>query len=357
VRTLAITALVSFVLSFEIYREGSFASLSTVFGTVSEMRTFVADNTVVLPGVAANVSAGRQTVPGVVALRPGAKIVACLVSYPKLHDYLAVEAMELLRWRHPVDVLLYSDIEANISVGGLNMSTVAIPAIHPKLCRYCINLGDNKFLGAILHANTTRHGFDWLLVGDDDTTFYVDTVMRAIGKLDPSQPHLIGAGIDRPESAHKPNTTMYPTEKFKSYLNNCPPLGPPGEMRLVSIWNHKGKDYTAVKKDCNATKLENDQLVPWGWPHGGEGTIISRGLLDSITMESFQKCIDRIIARGSDIRVSACLASFGFLPREIKFSKGCRLTSHKLGVDSVSKVIRKHKAGCWRGLPLPPEYQ
>lgn len=279
------------------------------------------------------------------------RFVAGLVSYPKGHPYLLAEAQELFNWQSKVDVLLYSDVATTLVGKNRNFTTVQIKAIHKKMCLSCVNLGDNKFLGVVLHANATKHGFDWLLVGDDDTTFFLDSLAIALQKKDPSAKHYFGLSLDYPMSYYAKGVPKKPEpdRNFERILPGCPPLGKPGELRLESFYNHKGKDYTTVHKDCNATEFSDDQRIIWGWPHGGHGLILSRGLLDSISVEDWQKCIDRIVWRGSDIRVSSCVVGLGGrLERLVPTNswKDCHLSDHKVGADFISSHTKLHKEVC-----------
>lgn len=276
------------------------------------------------------------------------------VGYPGAHKLMVAQAEGFLYQGFPADVVLYSDVNASLQVGNDTVVTVPIPPLHRLLCQrtnvvknhWCSNRGDNKFLGAVLHANSTRHGFDWFLLGDDDTTFLLNPIVGALEKHNPQDPHWFAVAIDYPESSpgHK-QMNRTPTAQYTKILQDCPVVGPPGKLRYASLFNDKGADVTETLKDCDAMKLNDPNLLRWGWAHGGSGMIFSAGLLDRIPAEAWQKCVDRLTFHGSDVRLSMCVGSMGYKPEHLKDPKGCRLSEHKIG-PKIQEVIQNHVALC-----------
>jgi FkbM family methyltransferase len=200
---------------------------------------------------------------------------------------------------------------------------------------------DNKFLGAALLANSTSHGFRWLLLGDDDTTFHLDTIEEALEGYDPKDPHFLGMLVGRRGDSDKRPAG------YEKALQSCPRLQPDKGLRFWSV--NLTSDVTDVKKDCDPKPFRDDSWFQWA--KGGNGIILSAGLLNTISASDWQQCVDRIVTFGGDVRIAMCLALLGHRVEKLEEGASGALSEHKLdlGVPSQHKSKTGAHAQAKRG--------
>jgi len=234
-------------------------------------------------------------------------------------------------------LMLTSHEEANVS---MDDSAFKVHAITPsEFCstpavgahkRHCNRAdADNKFMGDVLLANSTGHGFGWLLLGDDDTTFHLDTIEKALEDYSPKDPHFLGMLIGR-----RGGTDERP-EGYESALRSCPRLQPGSGLRFSSA--NLTSDVTDVNKDCDPKPFRDDSW--FSWAKGGNGIILSAGLLNSISASDWQQCVDRIVTFGGDVRIALCLALLGHRVEKLEEGAAGALSEHKLDL----RVPSQHK--------------
>jgi len=249
-----------------------------------------------------------------------------LNGFPAKHGLLLEQARALKSWKPNVNLMITSHENVTLSEAP-SFKAVAVPPL-----KYCANHcyareEGGKLTGAAFLANSTRHGFQWLLLGDDDTTFFPQNLEPLLQQYDHRKPYYFGFRIDPSEDKELFHST--PAE-YQGALDECPPLGNKDDRRVTAF--DGTQDISEMRKDCNGTKFQRNDWFRWG--NGGMGTALSAGLLDSIPAEKWQKCIDRIYFLNSDIRLAMCLALLGHhvqeLPRETTIS------DHKL----VEKELR-----------------
>ena len=278
---------------------------------------------------------------------PHLHLAAALVTTdPQWDRHLVTQAEQLLHYQSEVDILLYTGVGTTLAEHGEPFSTVRMEEIPRNLRRDSTSDGDHMFLGAVLHANATKHGFDWLLVGESVTTFFLDSVALSLEPYDPSDKHFFGRNIDHAQ-LKKPTVSR----SFPKILAGCPRLGTPDDLRLVSYYNAKDLDYTTVHADCNATEFKNISLLKWGWPSAQFGSILSRGLLDGISAQDWQKCVDRLVWHGAGFRLSACVASFG-VPTTRLYDRACshplcRWSEQRLPPRNLKDYAAFQKSACY----------
>ncbi|CAK0833890.1 unnamed protein product, partial [Prorocentrum cordatum] len=182
------------------------------------------------------------------------------------------------------------------------MQFCSTPAVgtHKRPCNRAD--ADNKFMGATLLANSTNHGFRWLLLGDDDTTFNLETIEQALEEFNPKDPHYFGIS----KLGQRGNNQTRPAG-YETALSSCPKLRPDDGLRLWSV--NLTSDITDVNKDCDPMPFRDDSWFQWA--KGGDGIILSAGLVDSIASSDWQQCVDRIVTFGGDVRIALCLALLG----------------------------------------------
>lgn len=256
--------------------------------------------------------------------RAASKFLYILNGYPKKHRLLKHQAEALLSQGANIttdSLLLTSHEEVLLSANPLLKTSKISPL---KFCSppSCNNVeGDDKFLGAVLLANATRHGFQWLVLGDDDTTFYALNMEKALQSYDPSQPHFFAMQVDEKLGGSK--NILF---RYKDALARCPALGDQSELRFSAY--DLSADATESRGDCNFRSFRDNSWFRWGY--GGKGLVLSAGLLDQIPISTWQKCIDRITSFGGDVRVSMCLALLGHKVKLLQGDANKTLSKHKL---------------------------
>mmetsp|Transcript_120782 Transcript_120782/g.225804 ORF Transcript_120782/g.225804 Transcript_120782/m.225804 type:complete len:324 (+) Transcript_120782:77-1048(+) len=256
-----------------------------------------------------------------------------LNGYPGKHSLLLHQAEALLAGGGNVtadDLLLTSHVDAVLSSEPLLRTSMIQPNdfCSPPSCNNAE--GDGKFLGAALLANATHHGFKWLLMGDDDTTFHSDLIERVLSNLDSSRPSFFAMQVDQ-----KPGSRWYMPSPHQHALERCPSLGAPSELRFSA---YNSRDMTDSNGDCSPYTFRDNSWFRWAY--GGKGLVLSAGLLDQISPTTWQKCIDRITSFGGDVRISMCLALLGHRVQLLRGSGDDALSEHKL---SEEKLLDLHK--------------
>jgi len=257
----------------------------------------------------------------------GPNFLVSLQGYPASHRLLLAQAKALLSSGYKVDLLLTSHKNATLSAE----PNIVVNGIEPlTFCRKgCNNAeADGKMLGALFMSKYVQRGFDWLLIGDDDTTFFLKNIAPALKGLDPFEPHFFALGsID--------GKAKQPADDHLQALQKCPSLG--AIPRWVSY--DRFEDVTKLRGDCNYSSFQSEKWFKW--PHGGEGMVISAGLLDKIPNESMQKCIDRLLSFGGDVRVAQCLRFHGFEPANLPNRGPTPKSIHKLSAIQINNLIKK----------------
>lgn len=254
----------------------------------------------------------------------GPTFLVSLQGYPASHGLLLAQAKALLSSGYKVNLLLTSHENATLSAEP-NIVTEEIEPL--TFCTHDCNVAeaDGKMLGAAFMSKYRRRGFDWLLIGDDDTTFFLDNIAPALEGLNPIEPHFFSLG-------HIDGFLWEPADAHLQALLNCPSIG--AIPRWVSY--DRFEDVTHHRRDCDPKSFENDKW--FNWPHGGEGMIISAGLLENISNESMQKCIDRLLSHGGDVRLAQCLRFHGFEPAYLPKGGRTPKSIHKLSIDQIEQM-------------------
>lgn len=257
-----------------------------------------------------------------------------LNGYPKKHNLLTHQAEALLSGRGNItldNIILTSQEDTLLSASPL-LKTSKMQTMHFCSPPSCNNAeGDGKFLAASMLANATRHGFEWLLLGDDDTTFFAEDVERALSRYNFSEPHYLAMQVDRNGWGPREMPPQY-----RDALSRCPPLGKPKKLRLVSYDPHH--DISESRGDCNPESFRHDHWFQWAY--GGKGLILSAGLLDRIPTVTWQKCIDRITSFGGDVRIAMCLALLGHRVELLRGPANEKLSDHKLSEEALGRIAQ-----------------
>lgn len=271
-----------------------------------------------------------------------AEFVAGFMGGPESHQLRFEQAEALRSWNHDVDVVLYSSESAK--VGDLTTEVIEQDNLCGAPQHFCFTRNDNQYLGSVLSVNATHHGFKWFLMGDSASSFMLPAIRRALAKYDHKNALYFGTSVNYPRPERGP-----PNASYGKLLHECPPLGKSGDVRLVSFMNADGKDATEDLMDCSAMDLHNTELLTWGFADAGHGVILSATLLNSITREAWQKCVDRVLFHGPDIRMSICLGTFGIGPEMLLDPYGCELMTQASGAQQIKVSITNFREKCSDG--------
>jgi len=182
--------------------------------------------------------------------------------------------------------------------------------------------GDNRPLAAIRIANQSNPLVLWLCVGDADTSWNVSALERALAVID----HRIPLFLAHPRSPSTPSSYCNSNRCCRSTTQPC-------------------KLNTSIRRDFYAPGMHRPNV----WAFGGGGYILSRALLDAISVQQWRDCEEKMHNNGGDVRVSSCIFSH----------TGLVLTAHEGLLGSLSQhdttfknsIVKNEtmKTGC-----LPP---
>mmetsp|Transcript_5771 Transcript_5771/g.8203 ORF Transcript_5771/g.8203 Transcript_5771/m.8203 type:complete len:397 (-) Transcript_5771:37-1227(-) len=224
--------------------------------------------------------------------------------------------------------------------------------------------GAHRTVAGILVANDTWPKADWILVVDDDDSVNIQAVKNYLAQLNPRIPLLLAGRIGPGHNAIpcvKTNTNLSSwsccTDPSKSCRVNL--YGPQAQWKYSeshkSFLPHPCQDH-AVSNYCCRTKpwpqginygfpFRIDPDGPYRphfsllWPYGGLGYVLSRGLLDSISRESWQQCMYGLQCANADHRVMTCVLNAGFsLTRYLNGIPGIK---HHIQIPAGGVAARK----------------
>ncbi|GAB4822791.1 hypothetical protein N2152v2_009837 [Parachlorella kessleri] len=184
--------------------------------------------------------------------------------------------------------------------------------------------------------------YEWLLYGDDDTVWFMDSVLDIISKLDPQQPHFITDHFWfwRQEVDHGPVHPGFDAPRCvpcgfnKSGIDTArlgfdPPHACPSCSVAALCAADTRKDlYT---QDCSSFRLrypQREKSVPETegefTAHGGAGVILSVGLLRMLSPSYMLDCIrtqftEPGMVHGGDTLFSHCTFYTGVAPTDPGF--------------------------------------
>ena len=201
-------------------------------------------------------------------------------------------------------------------------------------------LGAHRPLIAMLFANDTWGSkFDWLLQGDDDTTFSLGQVSERLSN--PHLPLLVGQRGPR-RGAAMPG--CYPSDERSSpRIDCCSTLDSACPVELGRPLHYEARSGKLVQDgvcagghlhhECCAirpspTRLRVDAGYPYtldltptanattsvarSWVYGGAGYAVSRGLMNSVQRPKWKRCVDQEICGNADQRVTRCVLNLGW---------------------------------------------
>ena len=192
----------------------------------------------------------------------------------------------------------------------------------------------------MLFANDTWGSrFDWLLQGDDDTTFSLGQVSERLSN--PHLPLLVGQRGPR-RGAAMPG--CYPShERSSPKIDCCSTLDTACPVQLGRPVHYEARDGKLVQDgvcsgghlhhECCAirpspTRLRVDAGYPYtldlspnanattsvarSWVYGGAGYAVSRGLMNVVQRPKWKRCVDQAICGNADQRVTRCVLNLGW---------------------------------------------
>ena len=199
-------------------------------------------------------------------------------------------------------------------------------------------LGAHRPLIAMLFANDTWGSkFDWLLQGDDDTTFSLGQVSERLSN--PHLPLLVGQRGPRRGAAmpgcYKSDERSSPRIDCCSTLDSACPvqLGRPLHYEArdgklvqdgVCAGGHLHHECCAIRP--SPTRIRVDAGYPYtldptgnantsvarSWVYGGAGYAVSRGLMNVVERPKWKRCVMEEICGNADQRVTRCVLNLGW---------------------------------------------
>jgi hypothetical protein len=154
-------------------------------------------------------------------------------------------------------------------------------------------------------ANLTLWGnYDWMLFSDSETVWLAENVEAMLNKLDPAVPMFIAESF----FPHTRGACVFPGHKpiLHPTCTESPDVQPCTRHAIVD-----------TEQDCAHTQGPGQV-----WSGGDWGNIISRGLMQAITKEQWQECVDcdedlmgsHVCYGGGDVRVGECIFAHGYAP-------------------------------------------
>jgi hypothetical protein len=144
--------------------------------------------------------------------------------------------------------------------------------------------------------------YDWILFSDSETVWIPENVERMVQKLDSKKPFFIVESF----FPHTRGACVFP--------GHAPILHPTcTESPDIVPCTHDA--ILNTDDDCAHTEGAGQQ-----WGGGDWGFLLSRGLMQSITQEQWQACIDcnetigHVCYGGGDVRIGECIWANGFAP-------------------------------------------
>lgn len=162
---------------------------------------------------------------------------------------------------------------------------------------------EQRYLATPMLANITfTNQYDWMLFSDSETVWIPENVERMVKKLNPSTPFFIAESF----FPHTRGACVFPghTPILHPTCTESPDIVPCTHAAILN-----------TDDDCAHTEGPGQE-----WAGGDWGFLLSRGLMQHITKEQWQKCIDcdekigHVCYGGGDVRIGECIFSNGFAP-------------------------------------------
>ncbi|KAL3145530.1 hypothetical protein ABBQ32_003355 [Trebouxia sp. C0010 RCD-2024] len=179
----------------------------------------------------------------------------------------------------------------------------------------------------LAHQAVNGTGYKWILYGDDDTLWFTGGVLNLLKDLDPQMPYVItdnmwwsdveGAVGSQPNvRAPRCLPCNHSTAGFEDVLDKRPfdaPQGCPCTAESLCKAPELAHFFSAK---CDVPRHGSRTYSM----HGGAGTIISIGMLQTISLEWMEQCIWSEQAPGGDGLLMACLWKAGYAVTDPGFS-------------------------------------
>lgn len=157
--------------------------------------------------------------------------------------------------------------------------------------------------------------YKWLLYGDDDTVWFMESVMRLLQDFDPDLPYFITDHMwwaSTPGRASHPNPEAprclpceFDDSKFDHSLKPFnAPKGCPCTAQLICEADERG----IFNQYCDVPKAPMSTYSM----HGGAGGIISVGMLRAVSLDYMEKCVKSLYSTGGDAFISICTWQAGY---------------------------------------------
>ena len=168
------------------------------------------------------------------------------------------------------------------------------------------NKAEARKLAGLAHLQRHHRGtFDWVVVIDDDSFVFLESLQGHLARFDADQPwafgmlHPVGRSCDATKRCcttfDRPCVMATPFTQADLDADSYCPVAADGRMPR--------------KMGFNKEEGVNIYHGPAHWPYGGSSFVISRGAMDLLSDDEWDRCRDAIVCDGGDVRVAVCLQS------------------------------------------------
>lgn len=157
--------------------------------------------------------------------------------------------------------------------------------------------------------------YKWLLYGDDDTVWFMESVIKLLEDFDSDLPYFITDHMwwaSSPGRASHPNPEAprclpcdFDDSKYDQTLKPFnAPKGCPCTAQLLCETDERG----IFNQYCDVPKAPMSTYSM----HGGAGGIISIGMLRAVSLDYMEKCVKSLYSTGGDAFISICTWQAGY---------------------------------------------
>ena len=248
------------------------------------------------------------------------------------------------------------------------------------------NPGEARFVPALLYL---MHAIpaDWYVLADDDTYIFFDRLREALSAFDSQDKHFLGQLSQIPFGSCEGSNCWIPLRSMEKIVMQPLPL-----LRWCSAHPHVGCPVASIEGVGSWCEVIPNQSMPYGysvsggflprvrntlleagighqsrsskdrkggllseslpapyvagtsdfplaiWPVGGQGMIMSAGLLGSLRGSDWRECVQKLRCGPGDMRLASCIARFG----DVGLAN----------LDGLGTFLTRHPISSWEALEL-----
>ena len=253
------------------------------------------------------------------------------------------------------------------------------------------NPGEARFVPALLYLIHAIPA-DWYILADDDTYIFFDSLREALSVFDSQDKHFLGQLSQIPFGSCEGSNCWIPLRSMDKIVMQPLPL-----MKWCSAHPHVGCPVASIEGVGSWCEVIPNQSMPYGysvsggflprvrntllaagighqsrsskdrnggllseslpaphavgtsdfplaiWPVGGQGMIMSAGLLSSLRGSDWRECVQKLRCGPGDMRLASCIARFGNVGLANLDGLGTFLTRHPISSREAMKLYQLTK--------------